>query len=163
LVDAVKEGHIPESKIDILALHVLELAAKVGMDDETRPEGVSNDLNIAKIPSAPVSIMTRKTIGQPGVDCFWCNDSVVGENLIHREVLESTRTLVIEFWIKNLHERHCSRMSFILTPDTTGNHTFGVTACGATTLKVDDKKILSHPGFGDVRVEYIMQPGDFEV
>jgi hypothetical protein len=33
LVDAVREGHIPESKIDILALHVLELAAKVGMDD----------------------------------------------------------------------------------------------------------------------------------
>jgi hypothetical protein len=83
------------------------------------------------------------------------------------QVLKGTKeivpTLAIEPWIKNLHERHCSRMSFILTPATTGNHTFGATASGATILKVGDKKILSHPGFGDVKVEYIMQPGDFEV
>jgi beta-glucosidase len=54
-------------------------------------------------------------------------------------------------------------MGFVLTPVTTGKHTFGVTACGVTTLKVDGKEILSHPGFDNVKVEYIMQPGDFEV
>lgn len=115
-----------------------------------------------KIPSAPVSSM-RTESGIPGVECFWYNGSVFGQNLVHREVLETTRTLLIEPRIKELHEQHCSRMQYILSPTTTGKHTFGLTACGSTVVRVDGKELLEHPGFTDVKVEYIMQPGDFEV
>ena len=43
LVEAVKDGRIAESQIDELARHVIELAAKVGMDDGTKPEAISQD------------------------------------------------------------------------------------------------------------------------
>ena len=116
-----------------------------------------------KIPSAPISTMKTKSRGAPGVDCYWYNGTEFGENLVHYEVLEATRTLVIEPRIKQLRSDRCSRMEFVLTPTSTGKHTFGVTACGATVLRVDEREILHHPGFIDVKVEYIMQPGDFEV
>lgn len=115
-----------------------------------------------KIPSAPISMMTVPSTGQPGVDCFWYNGWVVGENPVHHEILETTRTLVIESQISELQPKHCSRMSFILRPKTTGLHTFGVTACGKSILRVNGKVLLEHSGFDDCRVEYVMQPGDFE-
>lgn len=115
-----------------------------------------------KIPSAPISIMVAPSTGQPGVDCFWYNGWVLGENQVHHEILETTRTLVIESRISELQPKHCSRMSFLLRPQTTGLHTFGVTACGKSVLRVDGKVLLEHSGFEDSRVEYVMQPGDFE-
>lgn len=115
-----------------------------------------------KIPSAPISIMVAPSTGQPGVDCFWYNGWVIGENQVHHEILETTRTLVIESRISDLQPKHCSRMSFLLLPKTTGLHTFGVTACGKSVLRVDGKAILEHSGFENCRVEYVMQPGDFE-
>ncbi|KAL2784704.1 glycoside hydrolase superfamily [Aspergillus keveii] len=116
-----------------------------------------------KIPSASTSVMRTLSTGQPGVDCYWYNGWTIGENQIYHEVLESTRTLVIEPRISQLEPTHCSRMSFILKPTTSGTHAFGVTACGKCVLRVDDEVILEHAGFTDVRVEYVMQPGDFEV
>jgi beta-glucosidase len=245
LIDAVNNGEISETQVDALAEHVLDLAAKVGMNQEKKPEGVSDNSDTAhlvyriasegivllknddqllpldpaskckiavfgtpantpvvhgggsasltpsyivsplsalrkrfgeanvsyhpgvpifkKIPSAPLLAMRRISDNKPGVDCYWYNGSVFGENLVHHETLETTRTLLIEPRIKELKQRHCSRMDCILTPETTGRHVFGVTACGATVLKVDGAEIISHPGFEDVKVEYILQPGDFEV
>lgn len=108
--------------------------------------------------------MTAPSTGNPGVDCYWYNGSDFStDNLIHHEILERTRTLVIDSRIKDLSPQHCSRMLFILNPRTSGIHTFGVTACGNTSIRVDGRTILQHDGFADVRVEYIMQPGDFEV
>lgn len=115
-----------------------------------------------KIPSAPISIMTAPSTGQPGVDCFWYNGWVVGENQVHHEILETTRTLVIESRISDLQPKHCNRMKFSLQVSTTGLHTFGATACGRSVLRVDGKVLLEHSGFNDCRVEYVMQPGDFE-
>ncbi|OOQ89103.1 hypothetical protein PEBR_10647 [Penicillium brasilianum] len=115
-----------------------------------------------KIPSAPISMMKAPSTGQPGVDCFWYNGWVVGENPVHHEVLETTRTLVIESRISDLQPKHCSRMSFILRPKVTGLHAFGMTACGKSVLQVNGKVLLEYPGFEDCRVEYVMQPGDFE-
>jgi beta-glucosidase len=115
-----------------------------------------------KIPSASISMMVAPTTGQPGVDCFWYNDWVVGENPVHHEILETTRTLVIDARIAELQPKHCNRMSFLLRPETTGLHTFGVTSCGKSVLRVDSKVLLEHSGFDDCRVEYVMQPGDFE-
>jgi beta-glucosidase len=39
-----------------------------------------------KIPSAPVSMMEAPSTGQLGVDCFWYNGWVVGENPVHHEI-----------------------------------------------------------------------------
>ncbi|KAL3484523.1 glycoside hydrolase superfamily [Aspergillus germanicus] len=246
LLQAVKDGQVPESQIDALIPDVITLASKVGMEDEnlveedTKPtetttallrdiaaEGivlVKNKDNILpilptkrpkiavfgspaatpiihgggsasltpvyvstplealeqkygrenityqpgvpifkKIPSASISVMRALSNGQPGVDCYWYNGWTIGENQIYHEVLESTRTLVIEPRISELEPTHCSRMAFILKPQTSGTHAFGVTACGKCVLRVDDEAILEHTGFTDVRVEYVMQPGDFEV
>lgn len=243
IVKAVLDGEVSESQINILASRVVELASKIGMEDEGKPEQQSDDPVTAgltrriasegivllknensilpllpskkpkiavfgtparepiihgggsasmtptylrtpldsiyeaygkenvnyhagvpifkKIPSAPVALMTTEA-GNPGVDCFWYNGSIFGENLVHQEVLETTRTLVIDSRIKSLQAEHCTQMKFILTPKTTGKHTFGVTSCGSTVLKVDGKEIVSHAGFPDVQVEHIMQPGNFE-
>ncbi|KAJ5929231.1 hypothetical protein N7454_007079 [Penicillium verhagenii] len=116
-----------------------------------------------KIPSAPLSLMTTESEGKPGVDCYWYNGWKFEENQVHHEVLEATQTLVIDSRIAELASKHCSRMNFVLRPKTTGTHTFGVTACGESVLRVDDAIILKHDGFKDCRVEYVMQPGDYEV
>jgi beta-glucosidase len=116
-----------------------------------------------KIPSASLSVMTTKSNRQPGLDCYWYNGWVFGENHVHQEVLQSTQTLVIDSRIAKLEPKHCNRMEFILRPETTGTHVFGVTACGKSILRVDDKVVLQHDGFDDCRVEYVMQPGEFEV
>jgi beta-glucosidase len=116
-----------------------------------------------KIPSAPLCLMATVSDGKPGVDCYWYNGWTVGTNQVYHEVLEATQTLVIDSRISDLAPTHCSRMSFILRPKTTGIHAFGVTACGESILRVDGDIILKHAGFTDCRVEYVMQPGDYEV
>jgi beta-glucosidase len=136
------------------------LQQKYGKENITYHPGVPI---FKKIPSASTSVMGTLSTGQPGVDCYWYNGWTIGENQIYHEVLESTRTLVIEPRISELESMHCSRMAFILKPTTSGTHAFGVTACGKCVLRVDDEVILEHAGFTDVRVEYVMQPGDFEV
>ena len=115
-----------------------------------------------EIPSAPTSMMRTLRDGWPGVNCYWYNGWTVGANQVHHEVLESTRTLVIDARISELSATHYTRMSFIMTPKTRGTHAFGVTACGKCVLRVDGKVILEHAGFEDCRVEYVRQPGDFE-
>ncbi|PVH79616.1 glycoside hydrolase family 3 protein, partial [Cadophora sp. DSE1049] len=116
-----------------------------------------------KIPSAPLANMRKTSDGAPGVDCYWYNGSTFGENLILHETLEKTTTVVIYERIVGLERRHCTRMSFILTPTTSGSHTFGITANGLTKLFVDGVHTLQHEGFDHTEVEYIMQPGRFEV
>jgi beta-glucosidase len=53
-------------------------------------------------------------------------------------------------------------MECTLTPKTSGNHTFGITACGETHIYVDGVEILSHDGFSDTQVPQIMQPWRYE-
>lgn len=135
------------------------LEEKFGKDNMQYHAGVPI---FKKIPSAPTWTMRTLRDGRPGVDCYWYNGWTVGANQVHHEVLESTRTLVIDARISELSATHCTRMGFILTPKTSGTHVFGVTACGKCVLRVDGKAILEHAGFEDCRVEYVMQPGDFE-
>jgi beta-glucosidase len=243
LVKAIKEGTVPEERINYLAGNIMKLAAKVGMWDEDAPEKslkdpeieslvrqiategfvllqnkdsvlpIKHDRKIAvfgypaqnptihgggssslsasyvskpiealenrfggsnityhpgvptfmKIPSAPLSIMRKESDGKPGVDCYWYNGSVIGENKILHETLETTRTLIIHEQIKALEVRHCTRMAFVLTPVTSGTHTFGITANGLTKLSVDGVHILQHNGFDRTEIPYIMEPGRFEV
>jgi beta-glucosidase len=116
-----------------------------------------------KIPSASLDVMTAPSTGKPGVDCYWYNGwEFSTDHLIHLEILETTRTLVIDSRISGLSPEHCNRMHFILKPQSTGTHTFGLTASGKSIIRVDGRVILQHDGFTDVRVEYVMQPGDFE-
>lgn len=117
--------------------------------------------NFRKIPSASTELMKTAT-GEPGLDCFWYNGWTFGENQILHERLEKTRTLVIDPRIKNLESKHCTRMSYTLTPQSSGTHVFGITANGETRLYVNDAEVLYHSGFHDTKVEYIMQPGRFE-
>ncbi|KAJ6013249.1 hypothetical protein N7540_007840 [Penicillium herquei] len=115
-----------------------------------------------KIPSAGLDVMTAPSTGKPGVDCYWYNGWEFNGDIIHHEILETTRTLVIDSRIKKLLPKHCNRMHFILKPKSSGVHTFGVTASGRSIIRVNDQVIVQHNGFTDVRVEYVMQPGDFE-
>lgn len=100
--------------------------------------------------------------GEPGVDCHWYNGWTFGENEILHERLDTTRTLVIDSRIKGLERLHCVRMECTLTPKTSGNHTFGITACGETHVYVDGVEIVSHDGFSDTQVPQIMQPWRYE-
>ncbi|KAJ5728550.1 uncharacterized protein N7483_003058 [Penicillium malachiteum] len=115
-----------------------------------------------KIPSAGLDLMTAPSLGKPGVDCYWYNGWEFNGELIYHEILETTRTLVIASRIQKLLPKHCNRMHFVLKPKSSGVHTFGVTASGRSIIRVNDQVILQHDGFTDVRVEYVMQPGDFE-
>jgi beta-glucosidase len=114
-----------------------------------------------KIPSPSVNLM-KTADGKPGIDCVWYNGWNFGERQVCREVLDRIRVLVIDPRIPDLEAKHCVRMTFTLTPETSGTHTFGITSNGETHLFVDDMEVTSHPGYSDTKVEYIMEPGHFE-
>ncbi|KAJ5634909.1 hypothetical protein N7528_002751 [Penicillium herquei] len=115
-----------------------------------------------KVPSAGIDVMTAPSTGKPGIDCYWYNGWEFNGDLVQHEILETTRTLVIDSRIEKLLPEHCNRMHYILKPKSTGVHTFGLTSSGKCIIRVNDQVIVQHNGFTDVRVEYVMQPGDFE-
>ncbi|KAJ5716766.1 hypothetical protein N7488_002412 [Penicillium malachiteum] len=115
-----------------------------------------------KVTSAGIDVMTTPSTGKPGVDCYWYNRWEFNGDLVHHEILETTRTLVIDSRIEKLLPEHCNCMHYILKLKSTGVHTFGVTSSGKCIIRVNDQVIVQHNGFTDVRVEYVMQPGDFE-
>ncbi|KAH8891708.1 hypothetical protein GQ53DRAFT_865657 [Thozetella sp. PMI_491] len=74
----------------------------------------------------------------------WYNGSVPGTNLVHDEMVDSTEYLIKERWPTYLDEDYCSRMSFDITPETSGPHIFSVITTGAAKLYVDGKLVYNH-------------------
>lgn len=83
---------------------------------------------------------------QPGaisepVRLEWFNGWKIGENLVKDDMIENSEYMIKEKWPTYLDEDYCTRMTFDLTPETTGTHTFTVVSTGIANLYVDGEKI----------------------
>lgn len=96
----------------------------------------------------PVTDVMSPTGGsqQPGavtepVRLEWFNGSKIGENLVKHEMIERSEYMIKEKWPAYLDEDYCTRMTFDLTPETTGSHTFTIVTTGIANLYIDGEKI----------------------
>lgn len=80
------------------------------------------------------------TVAKP-VRLEWFNGSKIGENLVKDDMIESSEFMIKEKWPTYLDEDYCARMTFDLTPETTGKHTFTVVTTGTANLYINGEKI----------------------
>lgn len=71
----------------------------------------------------------------------WFNGSKVGTNPVKDEMVASSTYMIKEKWPKYLDQDYCTRMTFDLTPETSGPHIFSVITTGTSTLYVNGEKI----------------------
>ena len=71
----------------------------------------------------------------------WFNGSKFGAKLVKDDMVEKPEYMIKEKWPKELAINHCTKMSFDITPETSGNHIFSVVTTGTATLYVDGKQI----------------------
>lgn len=71
----------------------------------------------------------------------WFDGSKVGENLVKDEQIASPNFMLKEKWPTWLDQEYCTRMTFDITPETSGPHVFAVVTTGTSTLYIDGEKI----------------------
>lgn len=71
------------------------------------------------------------------------NGSVIGVNKIHERSVDKTEYMLQGEWPSYLDENYCSRMTFDLTPTTTGPHTISVITTGTAILYIDGERVFT--------------------
>lgn len=71
----------------------------------------------------------------------WFNGSKVGGGLAKDEQVASSTYMIKEKWPTWLEQDYCTRMTFDITPETSGPHIFSVVTTGTSTLYIDGEKI----------------------
>lgn len=71
----------------------------------------------------------------------WFNGSKIGDNLVKDDTVDKSEYMIKERWPKFLSKDYCTRMTFDLTPETSGDHIFSVVTTGTATLYVDDAEV----------------------
>ncbi|EXK82564.1 hypothetical protein FOQG_13132 [Fusarium oxysporum f. sp. raphani 54005] len=94
------------------------------------------------LPTADVVSKTGSGKAPLPVRLEWFNGSVIGENLVKDEQVLSTTFMIKEKWPVWLDQEYCTRMTFDITPKTSGPHIFSVVSTGVSKLYVDGKEIF---------------------
>ncbi|KAF2495026.1 hypothetical protein BU16DRAFT_461709 [Lophium mytilinum] len=82
---------------------------------------------------------------QKPVKLEWFNGSRVGENTVRVQMLEKTEYMIKERWPMYLDPDYCTRLTFDLTPKTSGKHLVSVLTTGTATLYINDKEAFHRP------------------
>ncbi|PVI02837.1 glycoside hydrolase family 3 protein [Periconia macrospinosa] len=78
----------------------------------------------------------------PGVLLEWFNGTQVGMNKVHSQTIPLPEYMIKEAWPTFLDATYCTRMTFTLTPITSGTHTFSVITTGAATVYINDAEVF---------------------
>ena len=70
----------------------------------------------------------------------WFNGSNIGGNPIREQYQERTEYMIKEFWPLDLNAEYCTRMSFDITPKTSGDHLFSILTTGTATIYINGKR-----------------------
>ncbi|SPO00314.1 related to beta-glucosidase [Cephalotrichum gorgonifer] len=81
----------------------------------------------------------------PPVLLQWFNGSVIGQDEVHRQRTDVPEYMIKEAWPQFLDRDYCTRMSFVLSPSTSGDHTLSVITTGTAKVFVDGKEVYSRP------------------
>ncbi|KAF2840947.1 glycoside hydrolase family 3 protein, partial [Patellaria atrata CBS 101060] len=77
------------------------------------------------------------------VRCEWFNSTTAGEKLMRTNWLKRPEYIIKEKWPVDLNlVDYCTRMKFVITPQTTGEHLLGVVSTGAAEVYVDGQLVL---------------------
>lgn len=90
--------------------------------------------------SPPRSSYPPGTVAKP-VRIEWFNGSLIGQNFVKDETVEKSEYMIKEVWPNILSKDYCTRMTFDLIPETSGEHTFSVVTTGTATLYIDGEEI----------------------
>lgn len=71
----------------------------------------------------------------------WYNGSKIGAHLINEEMLPNAEYMIKEVWPEWLTTDYCTKITFDVTPLTTGEHTLSVISTGRATVYVDDQNV----------------------
>jgi beta-glucosidase len=99
------------------------------------------------VPHADPSIVSKTheprspTTEERPIKLEWFNGSQIGQNLAHEERIRNAEYMIKEAWPQYLDTEYCTRLTFDITPTTTGSHTFSVITTGTATLYVDGERI----------------------
>lgn len=85
----------------------------------------------------------------------WFNGKVIGRNKVHSSFVANAEYMIKEAWPDYLDEDYCTRMSFTLTPKTSGPHVFSVITTGSATVFLDGAEVFHR------EQEPVLQPESF--
>lgn len=83
----------------------------------------------------------------------WFNGSVIGENLVYREHKALPEYMIKEKWPSCLSKEYCTRMTFDICPNTSGDHILSDISTGPAICYVNSEKVFSRPQGTDLKPE----------
>lgn len=83
----------------------------------------------------------------------WFNGSTIGANIAVAEDIKQPEYMIKEAWPKYLDATYCTRMSFVITPRTSGNHIFSVICTGKSICYIDGKVAFIREQETDLKFE----------
>lgn len=85
----------------------------------------------------------------------WFNGSIIGQNEVHQQRIAVAEYMIKEAWPDFLDHNYCTRMSFALSPSSSGNHIFSVITTGTARVFVNGKEVYNRPQ------EPVLEPESF--
>ncbi|RDW61455.1 hypothetical protein BP5796_11347 [Coleophoma crateriformis] len=83
----------------------------------------------------------------------WFNGSTIGTNLAHQEMVARAEYMIKEAWPQYLAQDYCTRMTFDVTPKTTGSHILSVITTGTAKCYIDGAEVFTREQETDLKVE----------
>ena len=111
------------------------------------------------LPHADASIVSQTgsstSLGQNAqpIRLEWFNGSVIGENLSHEEMIPNAEYMIKEEWPQHLDQEFCTRITFDVTPKTSGEHNFSVITTGPGKCYVNGREVFFRPQETDLKPE----------
>lgn len=99
------------------------------------------------VPHAEPSIVSKTGgLKSPGeeprpVRLEWFNGSRIGQNLVYEEMMPNAEYMIKEVWPQYLAEDYCTKLTFDITPQTTGKHTLSVISTGPAAVYVNGERV----------------------
>ncbi|KAM0431471.1 hypothetical protein ACHAPT_005449 [Fusarium lateritium] len=99
----------------------------------------------AALPHPPPDIISSSDdngLDTSPVSLQWFNGNVVGQNKVYEERVPTPEYMIKEAWPKFLDRDYCTRMTFALTPHTTGDHIFSAITTGTARVFIDGIEVF---------------------
>jgi beta-glucosidase len=95
------------------------------------------------VPLPPTKLISRTGAAKDPlpVRIEWFDGSKVGSNPVKDEQVETSTCMLKEKWPTWLDQDYCTRMTFDITPETSGPHVFAVVTTGTSTLYINGEEI----------------------
>ncbi|KAH6869695.1 glycosyl hydrolase family 3 N terminal domain-containing protein [Thelonectria olida] len=146
----------------VLAPHIvspLDALKKSGLECRHAP-GVPVHATVPHFEAVAISAIDGAESGQGDQKALpillqWFNGSIIGQNEVYQQRTAVAEYMIKEAWPEFLDRDYCTRMSFALSPSSSGDHIFSVITTGAARVFVNGKEVYYRAQ------EPVLQPESF--